>query len=87
VGDDEATVAQANAVVEGTQRATALLVLTMALPAGPIGLVIVGPLLASWGPRPVLLFVVLGQFLATMPFAFFALRCGREEAPVTLEAA
>jgi MFS family permease len=62
-------------------------VLTMALLAGPIGLVIVGPLLASWGPRPVLLFVALGQFLATLPFAFFALRRGREEAPVTLEAA
>jgi MFS family permease len=61
-------------------------VLTMALLAGPIGLVIVGPLLASWGPRPVLLFVALGQFLATLPFAFFALRRGREEAPVTLEA-
>jgi hypothetical protein len=61
-------------------------VLTMALLAGPIGLVIVGPLLASWGPRPVLLFVALGQFLATLPFAFFALR-GRKEAPVTLEAA
>ena len=41
-------------------------VLTMALLAGPIGLVIVGPLLASWGPRPVLLFVALGQFLATL---------------------
>ena len=62
-------------------------VLTMALLAGPIGLVIVGPLLASWGPRPVLLFVALGQFLATLPFAFFALRRGRQEAPVTLEAA
>ena len=62
-------------------------VLTMALLAGPIGLVIVGPLLASWGPRPVLLFVALGQFLATLPFAFFALRRGRQEARVTLEAA
>jgi len=62
-------------------------VLTMALLAGPIGLVIVGPLLASWGPRPVLLFVALGQFLATLPFAYYALRRGRAEAPVTLEAA
>jgi predicted MFS family arabinose efflux permease len=62
-------------------------VITMAMLAGPIGLLVVGPLLASWGPRPVLLFVALGQFLASLPFAFVALRRGRPEAPVTLEAA
>jgi MFS family permease len=62
-------------------------VLTMALLAGPIGLVVVGPLLATWGPRPVLLFVAVGQFLASLPFAFVALRRRQETAPVTLEAA
>ena len=39
-------------------------VITMAMLAGPIGLLVVGPLLASWGPRHVLLFVAFGQFLA-----------------------
>jgi MFS family permease len=62
-------------------------VLTAALLAGPIGLVVVGPLLASWGPRPVLLVVAVGQFLASLPFAFVALRRRRPETPVTLEAA
>jgi hypothetical protein len=55
--------------------------------AGPIGLVVVGPLLASWGPRPVLLFVAVAQFLASLPFALVALRRRGETAPVTLEAA
>ena len=61
--------------------------LTMALLAGPVGLVVVGPLLQSWGPRPVLLFVAAGQFLATLPFARLAFRRPDETAPVTLEAA
>jgi MFS family permease len=61
-------------------------VLTAALLAGPIGLVVVGPLLASWGPRPVLLFVAVGQFLASLPFAFVALRGARASGP-SLEAA
>jgi MFS family permease len=59
-------------------------VLTTALLAGPIGLLVVGPLLASWGPRPVLLFVAVGQFLATLPFAWVALR---RTAPVPLQRA
>jgi predicted MFS family arabinose efflux permease len=61
-------------------------VITMALLAGPIGLLVVGPLLASWGPRPVLLFVAVGQFLASLPFAFVALRRERTP-PVTLDTA
>jgi MFS family permease len=61
-------------------------VLTMALLAGPVGLVVVGPLLASWGPRPVLLFVAVGQFLASLPFAIVALRGARASGP-SLEAA
>jgi MFS family permease len=62
-------------------------VITMAMLAGPIGLLVVGPLLASWGPRHVLLFVAFGQFLASLPFAFVALRGSRREAPVPAEAA
>jgi MFS family permease len=60
-------------------------VLTSALLAGPIGLIVVGPLLGAWGPRPVLLFVAAGQFLATLPFAFMALR--KRAGTPTLEAA
>jgi MFS family permease len=62
-------------------------VITMAMLAGPVGLLVVGPLLASWGPRPVLLFVALGQFLASLPFAFVALRRREPTVPITLEAA
>jgi MFS family permease len=61
--------------------------LTMALLAGPLGLLVVGPLLGAWGPRPVLLFVAVGQFLASLPFAFVALRRREPQPPVTLEAA
>ena len=62
-------------------------VLTTALLAGPIGLVVVGPLLQNWGPRPVLLFVAAGQLLASLPFAFVAFRRREPTPPVTLEAA
>ena len=62
-------------------------VLTTALLAGPVGLVVVGPLLQSWGPRPVLLFVAAGQFLASLPFAFVAFRRRQESPPVRLETA
>jgi predicted MFS family arabinose efflux permease len=62
-------------------------VLTTALLAGPIGLVVVGPLLQNWGPRPVLLFVAAGQLLASLPFAFVAFRHREPTPPVTLEAA
>jgi hypothetical protein len=60
---------------------------TTALLAGPIGLLIVGPLLGAWGPRPVLLFVAVGQFLASLPFAFVALRRREPQPPVWLETA
>ncbi|MCZ7588091.1 MAG: MFS transporter [Gaiella sp.] len=49
-------------------------VLTTAMLAGPIGMVLAGPLLESWGPRPVFLLVAAGQLLATIPFAVVAFR-------------
>jgi MFS family permease len=49
-------------------------VITSALLAGPIGLLVVGPLLTGLGPRPALLLIAVGQFLATLPFAFAAFR-------------
>ncbi len=55
--------------------------LTMGLLAGPAGLLVVGPMLVAWGPRPVLLAVAVGQFLASLPFAIAALR-GRGRAPL-----
>lgn len=51
-------------------------VLTASLLAGPLGLLVVGPLLVAWGPRPVLFAVAVGQFLASLPFAIVALRTG-----------
>ena len=52
-------------------------VLTTAMLAGPLGMVIAGPLLESWGPRPVFLLVATGQLLATIPFAVVAFRADR----------
>jgi MFS family permease len=51
-------------------------VLTMAMLAGPIGLLLAGPLLEAWGPRPVFLLVAAGQLLATIPFAVVAFGSG-----------
>jgi MFS family permease len=47
-------------------------VITTAMLAGPLGMVIAGPLLESWGPRQVFLLVASGQVLATIPFALVA---------------
>jgi MFS family permease len=59
-------------------------VLTFALLAGPLALLIAGPLLASWGPRPVFVLVAAGQLLAVLVFASVALRRREPEpAPVT----
>ena len=44
-------------------------VLTFALLAGPLGLLVVGPLLQSWGPRPVFLLIAAGELTATLFFA------------------
>jgi MFS family permease len=49
-------------------------VITSALLAGPLGLLLVGPLLGAWGPRPVLLLVAAGSLVASVPFAVVALR-------------
>jgi len=57
-------------------------VLTTALLAGPVGVAIAGPLLETWGPRPIFLLVAGGQLLATLPFAFVAFGAARGAAPV-----
>jgi MFS family permease len=49
-------------------------VLTFALLAGPVGLVVAGPLLESWGARPVFVLVAAGQLSAAAFFATVALR-------------
>jgi MFS family permease len=49
-------------------------VLTIAMLAGPVGMVVAGPLLEAWGPRQVFLLVASGQLLATIPFALVAFR-------------
>jgi MFS family permease len=58
-------------------------VLTMAMLAGPIGLLLAGPLLEAWGPRPVFLLVAAGQLLATIPFAVVAFGGERTEPAAT----
>ena len=58
-------------------------VLTTAMLAGPLGLVIAGPLLESWGPRMVFLLVATGQLLATVPFALVAFGSERTEPAAT----
>jgi MFS family permease len=49
-------------------------VITSALLAGPIGLLVVGPLLVNFGARPTLLVVAVGQILTTLPYAVIAFR-------------
>jgi MFS family permease len=58
-------------------------VLTMAMLAGPLGLLVAGPLLEAWGPRPVFLLVAAGQLLATIPFALVAFGSERTEPAAT----
>lgn len=53
-------------------------VLTTAMLAGPVGLLLAGPVLEAWGPRPVFLLVAAGQLLATIPFAAVAFRTPHE---------
>jgi len=55
-------------------------VMTFAMLAGPIGMLIAGFLLESWGPRHVFLLVAGGQMLAAIPFVSVALR-RRDDAP------
>jgi predicted MFS family arabinose efflux permease len=49
-------------------------VITCALVAGPLGLLVVGPLLSDLGARPVLFLVAIGQLVATLPFVWTAFR-------------
>jgi MFS family permease len=56
--------------------------LTVAMLAGPIGLVTAGPLLESFGPRPVFLLIAAGMTLFAAFFAWTALRHDEPRAPV-----
>lgn len=60
-------------------------VLTFALLAGPVGLLVAGPLLEGWGARPVFLVVAAGQLSAALFFASVALR--RPPEPASADAA
>ncbi len=52
-------------------------VLTTAMLAGPVGMIVAGPLLQAWGPHAVFLLVATGQLLVTIPFAVVAFRHDR----------
>jgi len=60
-------------------------VITLAVLAGPAGMLVAGPLLERWGARPVFLLVAVGQLLAVIPFATVAFRS--HERSVTAPAA
>jgi len=47
-------------------------VITLAVLAGPAGMLIAGPFLETWGARPIFLLVAVGQLLAVIPFAVVA---------------
>ena len=47
-------------------------VITLAVLAGPAGMLITGPFLETWGARPIFLLVAVGQLLAVIPFAVVA---------------
>ena len=49
-------------------------VITAAMLASPLGLLIAGPLLEGLGPQSVFLLVAAGETLAVIPFAVFAFR-------------
>lgn len=49
-------------------------VITLAMLAGPLGLLVVGPMLEAWGPLVVLLIVAIGELAAALAFAAFTLR-------------
>jgi MFS family permease len=49
-------------------------VITTAMLAGPIGMLVAGQLLEAWGPHQVFLLVAAGQLAATIPFAAVAFR-------------
>ena len=55
-------------------------VVTVALLAGPLALLVAGPLLESWGAQNVFFVVAAGELLATLPFASVALRRREAEA-------
>jgi MFS family permease len=59
---------------EGLRPKVMTAIITSALVAGPVGLVVAGPLLESLGARPTLLLIAVGQFVAALPYAVAAFR-------------
>ena len=58
-------------------------VLTIAMLAGPIGLVAAGPLLEAFGTRPVFVIIAAGMTVFALYFASVALRFGPRDVPET----
>lgn len=56
--------------------------MTLALLAGPLGIVLAGPLLERLGPRPVFLVIAAGLTVFASFFAWVAVRHGESRAPV-----
>lgn len=54
-------------------------VITTALLAGPLGMLLAGPLLELWGPDVVFAIVAGGELLAALPFAVVAFSSGGAE--------
>jgi MFS family permease len=55
--------------------------LTIAMLAGPVGLVAAGPLLEAWGTRPVFAIIAAGMTVFALYFASVALRFGPRDVP------
>jgi MFS family permease len=62
-------------------------VITTAMLAGPIGMLVAGQLLQAWGPHEVFLLVAAGQLAATIPFAAVAFRSPTGPGPAEPEPA
>ena len=71
---------------EGLRPKVMTAVITSALVAGPVGLLVAGPMLVQFGARPTLLIIALGQFVATLPYAVAAFRNRMQPQPAATPA-
>lgn len=56
-------------------------VITTAMLAGPLGLVVAGPMLEAWGPHVVFAVVAGGELVGSLPFAFVAFSTNAPDEP------